>query len=55
MSTISYSVSDDQGRESYNGQVSNGEPNGVGILHYNQNDRHARKRYEGQFRCKEKL
>lgn len=52
MNIITYPVSDDQGRESYKGQVSNGEPNGLGILFYSQNDANARTRYEGQFRCK---
>ncbi len=51
MSVITYPVSDDQGRESYTGQVSDGEPNGLGILFYNQNDWERRARYEGQFRC----
>ncbi len=50
MSIITYPASDDQGRESYDGQVSNGEPNGLGILFYNEDVGNDRKRYEGQFR-----
>jgi hypothetical protein len=52
ISILYYPTSDPDGRKRFNGQVSNGEPHGLGVLFYNPSDLKGRERYEGQFRFK---
>ncbi len=50
LTILTYPISDAGKRNMYHGQANNGEPHGLGVLFYNQNDPGGRERYEGQFR-----
>jgi len=50
LNIFTYPNNDAGHRNSYHGQANNGEPHGLGVLFYNQNDPEERERYEGQFR-----